>query len=192
MRNAAKFASILPVLLIDSAGFSGQGSAPPAQPLPLPARISLLYGVPTLIVDGSPFLVQGAQCDVWRSTRQDTKVLAFFDGYQAMWRRPFQPGPVVKTGTATRSLRFCIPRLVHPASGIPSPQTGGEPVQFQCVRQGDGVDGRCDLPAIRARLHALSAEKVPEDGAAGSLLLMRAADRRCARMILRPWKRSGG
>ena len=43
-----------------------------------------MNGAPTLIVDGSPFLVQGAQCDVWRSTRQDAKVLAFFDGYQAM------------------------------------------------------------------------------------------------------------
>jgi len=48
------------------------------------ARLITLNGVATLEVDGAPFLLLGAQCDIWRSTRQDEKTLAFFDGYQAM------------------------------------------------------------------------------------------------------------
>jgi hypothetical protein len=47
-------------------------------------RITRLNGVPTLQVDGQPFLIVGAQCDIWRSTRQDERTLAFFDGYKAM------------------------------------------------------------------------------------------------------------
>jgi hypothetical protein len=41
-------------------------------------------GIPTLEVDGAPFLVLGAQCDVWRAVRRDAKTEAFFEGYQAM------------------------------------------------------------------------------------------------------------
>lgn len=48
------------------------------------ARIATTNGVPTLEVDGAPFLLVGAQCDVWRSTRQDEKTVAFFDGYREM------------------------------------------------------------------------------------------------------------
>lgn len=50
---------------------------------PLPA-IRRINGVPTLIVDGKPFLVVGAQCDVWRSTPQDAKTIHFFDSYRDM------------------------------------------------------------------------------------------------------------
>jgi hypothetical protein len=48
------------------------------------ARITRINGVPTMEVDGAPFFLVGAQCDIWRSLRQDEKTLAFFDGYQAM------------------------------------------------------------------------------------------------------------
>lgn len=41
-----------------------------------------INGVPTLMVDGRPFLVVGAQCDVWRSTPQDAKTVDFFDSYR--------------------------------------------------------------------------------------------------------------
>jgi hypothetical protein len=47
-------------------------------------RIVRMHGVPTLEMDGEPFLIVGAQCDIWRSTRQDEKTVAFFDAYQAM------------------------------------------------------------------------------------------------------------
>ncbi len=47
-------------------------------------RIVRMHGVPTLEVDGTPFLLVGAQCDIWRSTRQDKQTVAFFDGYRAM------------------------------------------------------------------------------------------------------------
>ncbi len=43
-----------------------------------------LNGIPTLEVNGAPFLLIGAQCDIWRSTLQDEKTVAFFDGYRAM------------------------------------------------------------------------------------------------------------
>jgi len=42
------------------------------------------HGVPTLFVDGKPFLVVGAQCDIWRSTRQDAKTIQFFDAFKEM------------------------------------------------------------------------------------------------------------
>lgn len=48
------------------------------------ARMARINGIGTLEVDGAPFLLLGAQCDVWRSTRQDDKTLAFFDGYREM------------------------------------------------------------------------------------------------------------
>jgi len=48
------------------------------------ARILTIHGVPTLEANGAPFLLIGAQCDIWRSTRQDEKTVAFFDGYQKM------------------------------------------------------------------------------------------------------------
>jgi hypothetical protein len=38
----------------------------------------------SLAVKGYPFLVLGAQCDIWRSTLQDARTLAFLDGYQEM------------------------------------------------------------------------------------------------------------
>lgn len=43
-----------------------------------------INGVPTLMVDGQPFFVVGAQCDVWRSTPQDAKTVEFFDAYRDM------------------------------------------------------------------------------------------------------------
>lgn len=49
-----------------------------------PARLARLNDIPTLEVDGAPFLLVGAQCDIWRSTRQDEKTTAFFDAYAAM------------------------------------------------------------------------------------------------------------
>ena len=39
---------------------------------------------PPPIVDGRPHLIFGAQCDIWRSTRQDAQTVAFFDEYRAM------------------------------------------------------------------------------------------------------------
>jgi hypothetical protein len=48
------------------------------------ARIVRIHGVPTLEVDGSAVLLAGAQCDIWRSTRQDEKSVAFFDAYREM------------------------------------------------------------------------------------------------------------
>lgn len=47
-------------------------------------RIEQIHGVPTMIVDGSPLLVLGAQCDIWRSTRQDDQTVAFLDGFRDM------------------------------------------------------------------------------------------------------------
>ena len=41
-------------------------------------------GVRTLVVDGEPFVILGAQCDIWRSTRQDGRVLEFIDAYREM------------------------------------------------------------------------------------------------------------
>lgn len=49
-----------------------------------PARIVRINGVETMKVDGRPFLVAGAQCDIWRSTRQDAMTEAFFSGYREM------------------------------------------------------------------------------------------------------------
>jgi hypothetical protein len=40
-----------------------------------PARLIKLNAIPTLEVDGAPFLLIGAQCDIWRSTRQDEKTV---------------------------------------------------------------------------------------------------------------------
>jgi hypothetical protein len=48
------------------------------------SRIEQIHGIPTLVVDEQPFFVLGAQCDIWRSVRQDARTLAFFDGYQKM------------------------------------------------------------------------------------------------------------
>ena len=41
-------------------------------------------GAYTLTVDGAPFLIVGAQCDIWRSTRQDARTLEFLDAYREM------------------------------------------------------------------------------------------------------------
>ena len=46
--------------------------------------ISDIGGVLTLVVDGEPFVILGAQCDIWRSTRQDEKVVEFIDAYREM------------------------------------------------------------------------------------------------------------
>jgi len=46
------------------------------------SRIVPIHGIPTLEVDGKPFLIVGAQCDIWRSTHQDANTIAFFDGYR--------------------------------------------------------------------------------------------------------------
>ncbi len=43
-----------------------------------------INGISTLLVDGQPFFVVGAQCDVWRSTPQDAKTVEFFDSYRDM------------------------------------------------------------------------------------------------------------
>ena len=51
---------------------------------PLPHIVRSYHGAPTMIVDGEPFLVMGAQCDIWRSTRQDAKTIQFFDAYKEM------------------------------------------------------------------------------------------------------------
>ena len=41
-------------------------------------------GVRTLVVDDEPFVILGAQCDIWRSTRQDRRVEEFIDAYRDM------------------------------------------------------------------------------------------------------------
>lgn len=48
------------------------------------SKIANLNGVQTLYVDGLPFAVTGAQCDIWRSTKQDKVAEAFFVGYREM------------------------------------------------------------------------------------------------------------
>ena len=65
------------------------------------ARIVKIHGVPTLEVDGSPLLLVGAQCDIWRSTCQDEKTIAFFDASQEMNATCVSVGiPWSKTETA--------------------------------------------------------------------------------------------
>jgi hypothetical protein len=88
--------TILVLLLLGSHAMAEPSeSTNPAEPKPLSAaitcqgrgkstRIVKMNGVPTLEVDGTPFLLVGAQCDIWRSTGQDTNTVAFFDGYRAM------------------------------------------------------------------------------------------------------------
>ncbi len=53
-------------------------------PSAAPASIVKLHGIPTFQVDGRPFFILGAQCDIWRSTHQDAQTLAFFDGFRDM------------------------------------------------------------------------------------------------------------
>ncbi len=66
-------------------GLVAAHSAEPSNRAGFPgARILKLHGIPTLEVDGAPFLLVGAQCDVWRSTPQDAVTVAFFDGFQEM------------------------------------------------------------------------------------------------------------
>lgn len=48
------------------------------------STLARINRVPTLIVDGQPFLIVGAQCDVWRSTPQDAETIHFFDSYRDM------------------------------------------------------------------------------------------------------------
>ena len=47
-------------------------------------KIDLVNGLKTLIVNDEPFAVIGAQCDIWRSTRQDEKVDSFLTSYKEM------------------------------------------------------------------------------------------------------------
>jgi hypothetical protein len=92
-------------LLLVSCGFV-QGAQPASSTVPHAAaqpgsRLVKLHGVPSLEVDGAPFLLLGAQCDIWRSTRQDDQTLAFFDGYKAMHATAVSVGiPWSKTETA--------------------------------------------------------------------------------------------
>ncbi len=48
------------------------------------SRITEENGAWTLTLNEQPFLVLGAQCDIWRSTRQDEATLEFLDGYRDM------------------------------------------------------------------------------------------------------------
>lgn len=48
------------------------------------SRIERLNGLPVLEVDGYPFFVLGAQCDIWRSTTQGSAAETFFAEYAAM------------------------------------------------------------------------------------------------------------
>ena len=43
-----------------------------------------INGIKTLFVDGEPFAILGAQCDIWRSTKQDDKVVEFIGAYREM------------------------------------------------------------------------------------------------------------
>lgn len=56
----------------------------PTMATPSHSAIGKINGVPTMVRDGAPFFVLGAQCDIWRSTRQDAKTVEFFDGYRDM------------------------------------------------------------------------------------------------------------
>ena len=60
------------------------GADPKGTSEPWTSGIDPIHGVPTVVVNGSPLLVLGAQCDIWRSTRQDDKTVAFFDGFRDM------------------------------------------------------------------------------------------------------------
>ena len=61
-------------------GLLAAGSAPADSG----SRIVERGGTATLELDAQPFLVLGAQCDIWRSTRQDEATLEFLDGYRDM------------------------------------------------------------------------------------------------------------
>lgn len=50
----------------------------------LEPHLEIINTIPTLMVDGHPFLIAGAQCDIWRSTHQDEKTVEFFRGYRDM------------------------------------------------------------------------------------------------------------
>ena len=57
-------------------------TARPAFPLHPKAHMEMINGRQALVVDGKPFIVLGAQCDSWRSIRQDKRVVEFFDTYK--------------------------------------------------------------------------------------------------------------
>ena len=96
------------------------------------ARIVKIHGVPALEVDGSPLLLAGAQCGIWRSTRQDEKTIAFFDASQEMNATCVSVGiPWSETETARDCCNFqflhrfieqaqpCRPGCIHrPGSAI--------------------------------------------------------------------------
>lgn len=46
--------------------------------------IGKVNGIPTMLHDGAPFLIVGAQCDLWRSLERDAKTVEFFDGFRDM------------------------------------------------------------------------------------------------------------
>lgn len=72
------------IVLMISIGFSVPSSAQGTLARKPAARIGSVNGTPTMLLDGKPFFVIGAQCDIWRSTHQDDKTIAFFDGYRDM------------------------------------------------------------------------------------------------------------
>jgi hypothetical protein len=85
--------AVLVTMLLNMAAIAATGvtNDMSLSPPPIPrevkgqgSRIVMMHGVPTLEVDGAPLLLVGAQCDIWRSTRQDEKAVAFFDGYREM------------------------------------------------------------------------------------------------------------
>lgn len=48
------------------------------------SHFSTLNDIPTLVVDNNPFIIVGAQCDIWRSTKQDQRTIEFFQGFHDM------------------------------------------------------------------------------------------------------------
>jgi hypothetical protein len=54
----------------------------PAFPLQPKPHMEIVNGRQALIVDGKPFIVNGAHCDIWRAVRQDKKMTDFLDIYK--------------------------------------------------------------------------------------------------------------
>lgn len=48
------------------------------------AYLKEINGIKNFMVDDKPFIINGAQCDIWRSTRQNAKTVEFFDAYQKL------------------------------------------------------------------------------------------------------------
>jgi len=62
---------VVSVAAASQAATGGQSVPDPRPAVRRCARLMKLNAIPTLEVDGAPFLLLGAQCDIWRSTRQD-------------------------------------------------------------------------------------------------------------------------